>query len=258
MKKLIFVMIALFIVSFTLQAHVPYIEENDFSFESPFLIPIADDGGPTNVMRSKAIFAYLDNNDIDVYTFTLIPSDFQKPVLDANGNPTFDENGGMIMQYSPVLITANALPPACRQYKNFYPQTALVGPGLETAPDNLPFTVPEGHGAVVCQNPRVKERPVMTEVGIWWFLPKGLSQDCLYNSPWSCDYTNTISQPVFNPGTYNIVIFNSTGRPGDYTASIGILEGFDPPKTAEQEAILERVVSGEWYRLPCVPVKAAQ
>ncbi len=252
MKKfVIFTMIIVF-TSICAMAHVPYIEEEDFSFDAPFVIPVATDGGPTNVMRSKAIFAYLDEGDIDVYQFTLVPGDFQKPVLDAQGLPTFDQNGNMIMQFSPVIVTGSALPPACKQYKHFYPKTALLGIGLSTPPADLPFNVPAGYGAVVADNPKVKDRAVMTEVGIYWYLPKGLTQECLYTSPWSCDYTNTISQAVFAPGTYYIVIFNDTDRPGDYTANIGILEGFDPPKTQEQENILELVSSGDWYRVPCV------
>lgn len=254
MKKCLIITIVCLLAAISLYSHVPYIEEEDFSFDAPFVIPVATDGGPVNVMRSKAIFAYLDNCDADVYQFTLVPSDFQKPVLDADGNPMFDQNGNMIMQFSPVFVTASALPPACKQYKHFYPKTALLGIGLPEAPDNLPFGVPAGYGAVVADNPKHKNREVLTEVGITWFLPQGLTQHCLYNTPWSCDYTNTISQAVMAPGTYYIVIFNDTGRPGDYTANIGVLEGFDPPKTPEQEAIIELVASGGWYRLPCVPV----
>lgn len=253
MKKVVF-LIAVLLVAFSAYAHVPYMEETDFSWANPFVIAPAADGGPPNIMRSKAIFAYMDNNDIDVYTFTLIPSDFMKPILDANGQPQFDENGNMIMQYSPVLVTASALPPACMQYKHFYPKTALLGIGLPAVPEGLPFDVPAGYGAIVADHPKEDMRETFFEAGITWFLPKGLSQDCLYNSPWSCDYTNTISQPVFNPGTYYIVMFNDTGRPGDYTANIGVLEGFDGPQTPEQHAIIEYVASGEWYKVDCVEV----
>ncbi len=254
MKLFIIVITVLLFASISLQAHLPYIEENNFSFAAPFVIAPTSDGGPPNVMRSRAIFAYLDEGDHDVYKFTLLPSDFQQPVLDANGNPQFDQNGNIIMQFSPVFVTGSALPPACEQYKHFYPKTALLGIGLPQYDGCLPFDVPPGYGAVVADNPKVKDRAVMTEVGIWWYLPDGLTQDCLYTAPWTCDYTNTIAQAVFAPGTYYIVVFNDTNRPGDYTANIGVLEGFDPPKTEAQEAILERVAGGEWYRVPCVPV----
>lgn len=255
LKMMIVFTTMLVLLGLSVQAHVPYWEDQDFSYEQPFVIPVATDGGPAHVMRSKAIFAYLDNNDHDVYQFTLVPSDFYKPVLDADGAPRFDAQGKMIMQFSPVFISANALPPACLQYKHFYPKTALLGIGLPEPEECLPFDIPAGYGAVVADHPKVKDRPVMTEVGIYWYLPDGLTQHCLYNAPWTCDYTNTISHTVFTPGTYYIVVFNDTGRPGDYTASIGILEGFDPPKTEEQERRLEEVANGSWYRVNCVQPK---
>lgn len=258
MKKVVILTVIMMVAMLSLYAHVPYMEECDFSFEAPFVVPVTSDGGPPHVMRSKAIFAYMDNNDIDVYQFTLVPSDFQKPVLDGNGNPQFDENGNIIMQFSPVLVTASALPPACKQYKHFYPKTALLGIGLPAPEGDLPFDVPAGYGVIVADHPFEHQREVFTEAGIYWFLPKGLSQDCLFNAPWTCDYTNTISQPIFNPGTYFVVMFNDTGRPGDYTANIGVLEGFDGPQTPEQKAILELVASGEFYKVNCVPVVSGE
>jgi hypothetical protein len=59
---------------------------------------------------------------------------------------------------------------------------------------------------------------------ISWFLPQGLSQYCLLEAQWLCDFTNTISQPVFAPGTYYIAMWNPSGFPTDYTANIGYSE----------------------------------
>jgi hypothetical protein len=155
------------------------------------------------------------------------------------------------MQFSPVIVSASALPPACSQYKNFYPKTVLMGIGLPAPTEELPFDVPPGYGVIVAENPHVIDREILTEVGISWYLPDGLTQQCLYEAPWSCDYTNTISQAVFAPGQYFLIVYADEGRFGDYTANIGFLET-GTPLTPEQEAIVEYIKSGAGYRLPCV------
>ena len=250
MKKIVLFVITTMLFAGVVYAHSPYMEEGDFSFDAPFVIAPAQDGGPPAVMRSMAVFAFLDNNDFDVYQFTLTPGDFYKPVLDEFGRPIF-ENGQMVMQFSPVIISASALPPACQEYKNFYPKTALLGFGLPAPVAELPFDVPMGYGVVVADNPHVEQRETLTEVGISWYLPEGLTQYCLYNAPYLCDYTNTISQAVFAPDTYYLVVYDDTGRFGDYTANIGFLE-MGEEQTPEQEAIIELMQSGAGYRLPCI------
>jgi hypothetical protein len=208
-------------------AHIPSIEpqaaytfpafapaSKDYSFASPRVL--------TSVTDSQAVFAYLTWGDVDFYKVTITPQD---------------------VQYGPVLISASALPPGCFEYQNVYPVTALIGPqapspfgppGLPPAtPEmNLPFAVPAGMGAVKAENPRIEypeERPIFhLEEGdlgeISWFLPDGLTQECLLSNPFLCDFTNTIAQPVFYPGDYYIAMWNPTGIPTDYTANIGYEE----------------------------------
>jgi hypothetical protein len=95
----------------------------------------------------------------------------------------------------------------------------------------LPFEVPAGSGVVFADNPQVSPRPVFhmppgeADVGdLAWFLPKGLTAECLTTAPQTCDYSHTIAQPVFYPGTYYIVMWNPSGVPTDYTANIGYSE----------------------------------
>jgi hypothetical protein len=65
---------------------------------------------------------------------------------------------------------------------------------------------------------------------IRWFLPLGLSQHCLLEAQWECDFSHSIAQPVFYPGTYWIAMWNPTGIPTDYTANIGYSEAnYEPP-----------------------------
>jgi len=203
-------------------------DESDFSFENPHQLDYVED--------SQAIFAYLTPHDVDVYEFTLAPAD---------------------VQYGPVIISASALPPACLEYQWEYPVTALIGFGLP-APDpaiELPFDVPPGMGIVVADNPWVlypnKREIFNLEEGhlgdISWFLPEGLSQDCLLNAPYLCDFTNTIAQPVFAPGTYYIAIWNPTGIPTDYTANVGTSE----ENFVEDEEVEELVADNKTLHRSC-------
>jgi hypothetical protein len=198
--------------------------QSDFSWSHPDVL--------NNVLDSQAIFGYLGIADVDVFSFQVTPAQV------ATG---------------PVLVSASALAPACLEYQNVYPVTALIGPqapspfgppGLPapTAGLNLPFGVPAGLGVLVAANPHVSypnKREVFVlegDLGLSWFLPKGLSQYCLLNAQYLCDFSNTIARPVFYPGTYYIAIWNPTGIPTDYTANIGYSEAnYTPNPEAEDE-----------------------
>ncbi len=199
----------------------------DYSWSNPRVL---DD-----VTHSTSVFGYLTHNDVDVYQFTITAADL------ANG---------------PVLVSASALAPACANYQNIYPVTALVGPqspspfgppGLPPADPSLdlPFDVPAGNGVVFADNPRVRPRPIFVlppgeaDLGnMSWFLPQGLTQHCLEEAQWECDFSNTIAQPVFYPGTYYIVMWNPTGVQTDYTANIGYSEAHYEEPSPEDVEIL--------------------
>lgn len=207
--------------------HTPSIEEQTL-YQFPFFAPAEADFSwehpnvLASVTDSQAVFAYLTYGDVDVYSFQVTAAD---------------------LAFGPVLVAASALPPGCFEYQNVYPMTALLGPqapgpfgppGLPPpAPGvSLPFAVPPGLGVVVANNPRIpfpgKREVFHLEEGdlgdISWFLPQGLSQQCLTEAQWLCDFSNTIAQPVFYPGTYYLAIWNPTGIPTDYTANIGFSE----------------------------------
>jgi len=185
---------------------------------------------------AKAIIAYLDPQDVDVFDILVTSEDLP--------------SGGAL------LLTANALPSACQQYRNFYPSLALVGYGLPPAPDDLsfalPFDIPSGMGAVVVPGYKHRGgelRPIYTthaeemnvfveewmatchEEGIEleyvdgdvsYFLPRGLTQECLHCTPWLCPTDGSLFVPIYLTGTYKLYVFNSwSGRGGDYNLSIG-------------------------------------
>jgi hypothetical protein len=236
--------IALFVAVPAALAHVPLVEEQvtyakpwkapasaDASWEAPFWLPY-------DVRESQAIFAYLSPGDQDVFAFTVQPWQ---------------------LGHGPVVVAASALPPACGQTKEHFPVTALVGPIGPTLrppvnPEALPFVVPPGMGVAFAPNPRPEggsERPVFSDpnLGLSWFLPLGLTQECLFNAPWACDYTNTISVPVFVPGTYYLVMWDPDGVPQDYTANIGFLESGLPP----DPSVIDLVKDNGWLHHPCTP-----
>lgn len=236
--------LALLVAAPAALAHVPLLEEQvaypkpwkappgaDASWESPYWLRY-------DVRESQAIFAYLAPGDLDVFAFTVLPAQL------ATG---------------PVLVAASALPPACVQAKEHYPVTALVGPAGPTLrppldPAALPFPVPPGMGVALAANPRPDgggERPIFSDpaLGLAWFLPLGLTQDCLFNAPWTCDYSNTISVAVFVPGAYYLVVWDPDGVPQDYTANIGFLEGGLPA----DPAVIDFVRDNGWLHQPCTP-----
>ena len=233
--------LALAVLAGPATAHEPFVEEEmarrtgslvadeDFSFTDPFVIE-------GNIEESRAIFSYLHPGDVDVFTFTLTPGDFLVPGIYP---PVF----------APVIVTASALPPACVSYNAAYPVSALLGPGLPPPPADveLPFDVPAGLGVVYAPNPALApglDRPVFNfpEAEYAWLLPQGLTEYCLLYAPFLCDFSNTISTPVFVPGTYFIAMWNPTGKPMDYTANLGFREDLfqGPADTPEKIAARAR------------------
>lgn len=227
-------------------AHIPDIEpqtlytfpalapaSSDYSFSSPFdLGDVAD---------SRSISAYLTRNDVDYYKFVVTPADV------ATG---------------PKIVSAQALAPACFEYQNVYPSVALIGPrapspfgppGLPApTPDmDLPFLVPDGMGVIAKDQPHVSwpdRRPIFSveEEGLSmsFFLPVGLTDECLRTNPTACDFSNTISTAVFYPGTYYLVMWNPANIPTDYIASVGYSEAH---YEADPE-VLEQLQDGVLHR----------
>jgi len=100
-------------------AHVPYVENRDFSQRLPFKIR-------DSVENSMAIYALLYNGkDVDVYTFEVT---------------------------EPVRVFVSSVVPICPAYESFLPWFAVVGPGLPLPEEELPFEIPEGYGAVVVKH----------------------------------------------------------------------------------------------------------
>ena len=108
-------------------AHVPYIESQDYTEETPFLVE--------NVEQSKAIYAWLqDSNDVDVYVI---------PIRE------------------PSRLYVKSLVPYCEEYLSFRPSFAIQGPQLKGQDSQIPLTPIEGSGVEVFHDRELSggERP---------------------------------------------------------------------------------------------------
>lgn len=99
-------------------AHVPFLEESDYSPERPYVVK--------DVTNSKSIHARIGTpGDVDVY------------VMDIT---------------APTRIFTQTDIPWCPQYETFGVTYALTGPGLPAPAIPLPVALPPGHGAVVVRD----------------------------------------------------------------------------------------------------------
>ena len=159
-------------------SHVPYLENSDFSESEPFILD-------PPLKKSRAIYAWLDSGtDIDVYTFELVEQSH---------------------------LRAFSLVPVCPTYKDFLPSFAVVGPGLALPEEQLPFTVPEGYGAVIVKN-----------------TPPGRSRNTFFEPFTNKNYYRgpSYDQTISTPGTWYVYFWDPAGKGGDYVAVFGFTEGF--------------------------------
>ncbi len=100
-------------------AHVPYLEEEDYSAEAPFEIP-------RPLEKSRAFYSWFETSgDVDVFTFQIT---------------------------EPTQLFAQAIVPVCQGHERVLPWFAVVGPGLPPPDVALPFDLPPGYGATVTRN----------------------------------------------------------------------------------------------------------
>jgi len=163
------------LVAGSVRAHVPYLELLDNSEHRPFEVPLS-------IEQSIAVYAWSKDTgpspgtDVDVYSFSI------------------DQ---------PTNVYLEVLVPECVEYETFRPWFALVGPGLPTAPPDLPFTVPLGMGAIVMEDTGPRET---------FFEPFG--NKSYFSGP-------IFSQTVSTPGQYYVYYWDPGQQGGDYVAVLG-------------------------------------
>lgn len=118
-------------VSSAAGAHVPYLEQDDYTAEAPFVV--------LDVHNSKSLHGSIDTpDDVDVYQISI------------------DE---------PMRIYTTTNIPFCPQYQTYSVTYAVTGPGLPQPEVDLPIELADGHGAIVIRNVvnSVDERPIFFE-----------------------------------------------------------------------------------------------
>jgi hypothetical protein len=110
-------------------AHVPYLEDSDFSTTAPFKCQSA--------LQSTAVYAWLENYaDVDYYNLTA---------------------------YTSIPFFAELIVPVFDVYANFRPSMALIGPCLPVPTELLPVPLAPGEGAIVLHDDGLDPRPQFFE-----------------------------------------------------------------------------------------------
>jgi hypothetical protein len=110
-------------------AHVPYLEDSDFSSSAPFKCQSA--------LQSTAVYSWLlSDTDVDFYTFTA---------------------------YTCITFFAEAIVPVFDVYAGFRPSMALIGQGLPDSGELLPVPLAPGEGAIVLHDAGLVPRPQFFE-----------------------------------------------------------------------------------------------
>jgi len=165
---------------------MPSIERWDYTVEWPFWVW-------ETIEKGQAVYAWLNSgSDIDVYRFTVTQQEL-------------DEKGA-------VRLRVRANMPACKGAPEFLPWLAVVGPGLPPPTEEIPFTLPEGYGAVVVKN---------TEPGAERnFFYEQYSKKSYY-------IMDNYEYSITEPGTWYFYYWDPYGQGGDYLAVWGVYDRFD-------------------------------
>jgi len=142
----------------------------------------------------------------------------------------------------PMPLYAGLLVPCRRGYRDFYPAYAIVGPGLPAPDCDLPFALPDGHGALVVIPAPVKPRPTFYEPFTSTRYYEGIPET---------------EQRVETRGTYYLVIWHPTGETGGYTAVVGREEKWQAKDIFPTLKAVERIQQGAWMGERSAPAEPA-
>jgi hypothetical protein len=201
---------ALCFFSLPAAAHMPSIERRDFTEKRPFKIK-------GTIEKGQAVYAYLKSgSDVDVYRFVVTQEEISEKGI--------------------VTLRVRVNVPACKGAEEFLPWLAIVGPGLSSPTEEMPFTLPEGYGAIVVKN---------TEPGAERnFFYEQYSKKSYYITDYY-DYTIT------EPGTWYLYYWDPYNLGGDYLALWGVKDSFDPGDGLKMLLNLPAIVSDRVMHSEC-------
>jgi len=199
----------------------------DWSFEFPYIIP----EGEFNLARAAHV--WLSKGDVDVAKYTA-----------AEGEQ--------------ICAQLSVVPPACVQYKNFYPVIGILGPGVPDQ-DVFPFEYPEDCkdcGFMVTNPPKAafgEERPpgwgpigAFPDVGYYYYFD------------WKKDVVQLWME---GPGNFYIVIYDPQGKVGDALAMWGWDEceyNYNPADMHMQNYNAYIIDGFKYTRIKCIPTERTE
>lgn len=176
-------------LAMTVNAHVPFLECEDYSLESPFVVE-------KDPAISIAIYGYLESsNDTDVVELEFDNSDER-----------------LFVQ---VII------PACEPLEDFLPYFAITGPGVANATSTTTETRSANLPEEISENIDQDEKVVIME-----HLQD--DRECNYEPFGNKSYLRgaEYDELVTEAGKYKVVVWDPEGMTGDYVLVIGYLEDF--------------------------------
>ncbi|MEW6259829.1 MAG: hypothetical protein AB1547_07955 [Thermodesulfobacteriota bacterium] len=189
-------------------AHVPYIERQDYSASIPFSVQ--------NIEQSIALYAWLQtdgthpSDDVDVATFVI------------------DE---------PTRFYAELLVPACPSYVDFVPWFLVTGPGLPDLSVEIPFSLPDGYGAVIAPN-----------------VEPGTDREMFYEPFGGKSYYRgpTLDIELSSPGQYAVYYWDPNGMGGDYVGVLGFKEIWKPKDIARAMVVTPLIRNDRELHTSCI------
>jgi hypothetical protein len=212
---------------------------SDWTFEYPYVYPVTERSDPyVDISNSRISYNYLHENDVDVVKLVV-----------AEDQPGFPPMWGSAPDSTFLQIAA--YPPACCQYKDFYPIAAILGPGLPPIEEELPFELPED-----CQDCGMlrthptkagcNERPVLDFGTVSLFYDVDSSTDVVR---WQPD--PSAPDGGLEAGVYYYVFWEENGIPGEFSMSAGSDEAWSDAEWAISWFSHQVMWNNKSTRVPC-------
>ncbi|MFB1486256.1 MULTISPECIES: hypothetical protein [unclassified Thiocapsa] len=143
---------------------------------------------------------------------------------------------------APAEVYIEVIVPACIGYEDFMPWFALIGPGLPAPILDLPESVeiPPGQGAIVIPGPQ-----------------PGEPRDSFYEPFGGKTYFSgqLWTQPITEPGAYQVIFWDPYGIGGDYVAVLGDSEIWNPRDIARAMIYTPLIRRDRELHIQCLSVE---
>lgn len=200
-------------LSFSLGAHVPYLEKQDFTYEKPYVIK-------EKIEKSIAVYSWFETkDDVDVYTFELKPEDFSQ-----DKHADHDHDHDRVPEPKGRELFVQLLVPHCDALSDMKPELLVTKKSYlhpiidETFEASLPSTINLQHEKLVLRYEfKAEDRTIFHEE---------YSNRYYY-------YQKEKIKNLFKPGKYKVHVFDKAQMVGDYVFAFGRTDNFDQADWAQ-------------------------